>query len=341
MRHGPARLLIAAVISVMLVGCGGGGLIGALLGIISVGSIVTEIENLVGDENPDEFDVYVDGQLIPEHPNSNGRLRLQGLPEGRHLLQIVAPNHFRGAVTVINVQPNSDLRLDDLQAEVGGRLRGTVTLQEGQSGRSASRVLVYAVPGGAQVVRDGSGAVDLPPAGTHYAAFTDGNGEFSLDALAPGDYLVTAAVPGFAADVQLVAGLTERQTVTADLELEASGDAAGTLRGTVNGSIGSGATQSLPGAGVRAALDAHFQPDVPQAVRDEIATESGLSLMASPWFSCGELATLSDAGGSYEADLPPGTHRVSAFAYDYQPGYRDLTVTSDGVTSATFTLDAR
>lgn len=334
------KLLLIAAVTATLAGCGGGTLVGALIGLISVGDVIGRVENLLEEgDDPTNSAVLLDGQPLPVSPDAAGRVRLRDLPAGRHLLQVVAPGGFRGAVTIINVQPNSDLRLDNLQAQVGGRVRGTVTLP---GDVAAGRVLVYALPGGAQLVREGSSVIALPPADTHYAAYTDGNGEYRLDALAPGDYLITAAVAGFNTDVRVVSGLTERQSVTVDLELTAAAGAApGTVRGSIAGQIGGGATQSLAGASVRAELDHPYRPLVPEDVIDRVQTWAGTSLRPSPWFAWEQLATLSDAGGSYLLDLPSGTPRIDAFAYGYQPGYQDAGVNAGQTVRIDFELPER
>ncbi|MGD9495950.1 MAG: carboxypeptidase-like regulatory domain-containing protein, partial [Armatimonadota bacterium] len=264
------------------------------------------------------------------------------LPEGQHLLQAIASSRYRGAIVLIDMEPNADRRLGALQSQVGGRIRGTVMVESAQGSElPASRVAVYAIPGGAQAVAAGGPIIDLPPEGTHYVSFTDGAGQFSLDALAPGDYLVTAAVAGCATDAQLVAQLGERQTVSGvDLTLAAGGESTGTVRGTVRGQIGGG-TQSLPGAIVRAELTVRLAPTVPEETIDRIAAQAGTPLRPSPWFRWQVLSTLTDAGGSYTLSLPVGTGRITCFTYDYRPAYQDVTISTGADTHASFTLQAR
>ncbi len=341
MIHRACKLLVVSTIAVILAGCAGGGLL-ALLGLIAVGNVVTEVTDLIGGNDPDELDVYLDGQLLPEHPDSSGDLRLQGLPEGRHLLQVIAPNRHDGAVALVTVDPDASLQLGDLDSEEGGRIRGRVTVQDaGGPARAAVRVPVYAIPGGAALVATGASRVDVPPDGTHFVAFTDGNGNFSLDAVAPGDYLVTAAVAGYDADARLVEGLSAGQVVRdQDLTLAADGIATGSARGVVAGEVGGG-TQSLPGAALRADLPAAFEPAVPQDVIDRIAAESGSALRASPWFRWQVLSTLTDAGGSWSLRLPVGTSRISCFAYAYRPGFLDVPVAAGATSQTDFTLQHR
>jgi len=335
------KLLVVPTIAIILGGCAGGGLL-ALLGLIAVGNVVTDVTDLLSGNAPDELDVYLDGQLLPEHPDNDGDLALEGLPEGRHLLQIIAPNRHDGAVALVNVDPDASLQLGDLDSEEGGRIRGRVTVQDaGGPARAAVRTPVYAIPGGASLVATGAALVEVPPNGTHFIAFTDGNGNFSLDAVAPGDYLVTAAVAGYDADARLVEGLSAGQVVRdQDLALAADGVATGSAGGVAAGEVGGG-TQSLPGAALRADLPGTFEPDVPQDVIDRIAAESGAGLRASPWFRWQILSTLTDAGGSWSLRLPVGTSRISCFAYGYRPGFLDVPVAAGAHSRTDFTLERR
>lgn len=341
MENRAARVTAIAVITVILAGCGGGGL-AALLGLVSIGDAVGDIQDLFEGDSDDEADVLLDGQVIRTVDRGTDTLRLRGLPEGRHLLQIVATD-YRGILRVINVDADSDLQLGQLQAEDGGQVRGQVMLREGDgSTRPAVRVAVYAIPGGAANVAAGQSATALPPAGTHYVAYTDGNGRYSLSAMTPGDYLVTAAVAGYMADVQLIEGLQVGQRQgNKDLELLADSSVqTGLAVGVVQGQAGGGAV-SLSSASLRARLDTAYAPGIPQATISRIANRSGVSLRAAPWFRWTVLSTLADAGGSYELPLPPGTPRIDAFSYGYQPAFLEPTINAGVTTQADFTLDSR
>ncbi len=337
-----SKMLAAVGISLLIAGCGGGGVIGAILGLIAVGDVIGDVTDLLdGGDDGTDVKVYFDGQPLDVQP-SNGRLQLRGLPEGRHLLQVTSGS-YEGAVTIVDVQPDADLHLGDLTPDPdgGGRIRGTVTVQEGDgSTHAAARTIVYAVPGGAPLVGQGAQTVNLPPAGTHYAAFTDGNGDYEIDAVSPGDYLVTAAIAGLATDVRLVQDLDPRETVD-DVDLTLQADASqttGRAMGTVAGPAGGG-TRSLRDAALRASTA--FTPPVPQDTIDRVAAASGAALRASPWFTWSVLSTLTDAGGSYELPLPSGAARIDCFSYDYRPAFRDVSVFLGGTVQADFDLEER
>jgi len=340
MQHKVTRYIAIAIMTLVLAGCAGGGL-GALLGLVAIGDAVGDIEDLFAGDDDGEATVLLDGQAIRTVDAGNDTLRLRGLPAGRHLLQIVA-NEFRGILRLITVQPDADIELGALQAEDGGLVSGTVTIRENDgSTRRAVRVPVYAVPGGSAVVAAGQPVTTIPPTGTHYVTYTDGNGNYTISAMAPADYLVTAAVAGYMADVQLIEGLQVNQRQrNKDLELVADNVPAGEARGVVQGQTGGGAA-SLGGASLRAQLCTAYAPDIPQATIDRIANQHGGDLRAAPWFRWEVLSTLADAGGSYELPLPPGNPRVHAFSYDYRPAFRDLTITDGTTSQADFTLDER
>ncbi|MFW5866595.1 MAG: carboxypeptidase-like regulatory domain-containing protein [Armatimonadota bacterium] len=234
----------------------------------------------------------------------------------------------------------SDVQLGELQAQDGGLVSGRVTLKgSDNSTRAAVRVPVYAIPDGAAGLAAGSPVTNLPPATTHYVTYTDGNGEYEISAMAPGEYLVTAAVAGYMADVQFIDGLTiEQRQRNKHLELIDDDVAAGVAAGVVLGQT-NGGSSSLGGAGLRARLDTGYAPDIPQATIDRIEDASGSVLRDAPWFRWQVLSTLADAGGSYQLRLPPGTPRIDGFVYGYQPAFREPVITADATTQTDFTLE--
>jgi len=339
MKHNATRFVAIAVITVVLAGCGGG--VTALLGLIGIGSTVADISDLFSGSNEQDADVLLDGQVIRTVDRGNSTIRLQGLPEGRHLLQIVASDS-RGILRVINVDAGSDVQLGELQAQDGGLVSGRVTLKASDNSvRAAARVPVYAIPGGAARVAAGSGVTSLPPATTHYVTYTDGNGEYSLRALAPGDYLVTAAVGGYMADVQFIQALTvDQRQRNKNLELDEDNVSVGAAAGVVLGRT-SGGSSSLGGASLRARLSGGYSPDIPQDTINRIENAYGGDLRGAPWFQWQVLSTLADPGGSYQLSLPAGTPRIDAFSYGYQPTYREPAIVAGTTTAVDFTLEDR
>lgn len=340
MKKKATRLIVIAAITGVLAGCGGGGL-GALLGLISIGNAVGEIEDLFGGDTADRADVLLDGQVIRTVDRGNNTIRLQGLPEGRHLLQIVSSD-FRGILRLINVNPGEDVQLGQLQAEDGGLISGTVMLREADdSTRPAVRVAVYAVPRAQVNLSPGGAATTLPPLQTHYVAYTDGNGRYEFNAVTPGDYLVTATVAGYTANVQLIQGLqVEQRQRNKNLELVADDVPAGSAAGVVLGNT-NGGSSSLGGASLRASLGSAYVPAIPQDTANRISRQDGGTVRSSSWFRWEVLSTLADSGGSYSLPLPPGTPRIDAFSYGFRPAFRDPTIVADVRTPVDFTLEQR
>jgi len=342
MKHRWAALSTGALFAAtLLTGCAGAGLIVALLTLMQVGDIVGNVSDLFeDDDNPGEFTVLLDGQVLPVTPASNGSLVLSGLPEGRHLLQVVAPIKRRGGVTIIQVQPDTRVNIPPLTEVVGGRILGKVQLGNGLGSYTPGRrILVVAIPGGAPLVEKGKAApIPVPYPTTYYAAFTDANGNYALDAVELGDYLVTAAMAGHDCDVKAITLAGVGATPRADLNLERNTAVpSGVLTGSVSGAI-AGGSQTLAGARIGIRPPADFEPVVPQAVIDAIATASGRDLMDSPWFAWDELATLTDAGGGYQSRAPVGENRLSCFAYGYRAAYLDAQVLDDGSVHSQFNL---
>ncbi len=328
----------ALLAAILLVGCASGGLLATILTLIEAGDAITRVDDIIGGDDPETVTVLLDGQVLPVAPKANGDLELSGLPEGRHLLQVNADNHFRGSVSVINVQGDARVTIPAQTAVVGGRIIGTVLLGT----TPARRVLVVAIPGGAADLQKSKGVpISIPPVGTYYAAFTDANGDYSLDAVGIGDYLVTTAVAGYTTDVKLLNIPEQRRTLRADLTLDRdTASPSGTFTGGVTGAI-VGGSQSLANTRITATRGVPFAPVVPQTVIDIIAGASGMNLGDSPWFSWAELATLSDVGGGYQMRGAPGSVRLDCFAYAFKPGFRNVQLINGGNTYAAFDLVPR
>jgi len=338
MKRWTALFVGAALVVLLMAGCGAAGLIGLLMTLIQAGDAITQVDELLGGDDPETLTVYLDGQELPVVPADNGSLVLSGLPEGRHLLQLVADNRFRGAVSNIDVVADARVNIPEQTPIIGGRIRGMVEL----GSTPARRAMVVAIPGGAASVEKAKAApIGIPPTGTYYAGFTDANGAYSLDAVEPGDYLVTAAVAGYMADVKLVNIPAPRRTLDINLTLERNvGSPFGTLNGAVRGTI-LGGTQSLANARITAVRGVAYEPVVPETVIDTIGAASGLELSDSPWFRWTELATLTDAGGGYQLRAAPGATRLDCFAYDYRPGFKNVQVANGVNTTTEFDLQPR
>lgn len=330
----------AAILSVLLAGCAGAGLIAAIIGLLAAGDIVSDVSDLIhGGDDPGEFVVLLDGQVLPVVPDADGNLALRNLPEGNHLLQLVSPDKNRGGVTMIDVEPNRLINIGNPPEIVGGRIVGRVRLGATGIYNPARRVLVVAISDGAPAVQEGRATpITIPPTDqVYFAAYTDANGNYEINAVEVGDHLVTAAVAGYQSDVKLVhvdAGTAP--TANLDLERDVSMPS-GVLSGRVSGQM-PGGTQAVAGASIHAAPATPFEPIIRQDAIDAIAAASGLDLADSPWFSWTWLGVVTDAGGGYQGRAAIGDNRLTCFGYGYKPVYQDIQMVNDGSAHGEFLL---
>lgn len=331
------RLLAIATITLILAGCGGGGM-ATLLGLVSIGEAVGDIQNLFddgGDDTEQTADVLLDGQFITEVEDST--VELSGLPEGEHRLQIVSSDH-RGVITTITVDRDSPFPLDGLVAQDGGYASGTVMLQDGTNPPSpAANIPVYAISGGIDTVQN-SAPITIPPGRDYYVVYTNDAGEFEFRALWGSRYLITSAIAGFRADVELVDDL---DATNIDLTLvrdgtQQTGRAAGNITGQTE--TNAAATVALNTASVRASLGTAFAPQLRQQSVTEIEDQYE-NLPDEPWFQWTVLATLSDSSGYFELPLPPGSPRLDCFAYGYQPKFVEPEIAAGDVVPVDFALE--
>lgn len=328
MKSRVSKLLAVAIVTVALVGCGGG--IGALLQLIRAGDVVASIhDGLFGPDDSGEATVYLNGQPIAEISEDNAQLQLRSVPAGRHRIHVIASD-YRGATSVFTVVPDSSAEIE-LHPFVGGQIAGRVSLA---GGAGAARALVYAVP---EWVEDfgSEDSMQLPGSQPPYAAYTDANGNYELSALQVGTHLVIATVAGYMADMQLVA-VGERDTVQGvDLTLQADPNADA---GRVTGLVESRRTGSLPNASLRAQLaGAPYVPDVPQETVDRITGEAGTAQL--PEFRFTVLSTLTRADGIYRLPLVAGSWEIDCFRYGYRAVAADIEVREGAATTADFRLE--
>ncbi len=194
---------------------------------------------------------------------------------------------------------------------------------------AAAGVVVAAFADGARMLSAGSGPLDVTPASTqdYQLAITDDQGKFALgpcDFL--GDWLVTAYSAGYQADArtaQVDAG-HDASGITLNLAIDSTSARPATLTGTVTRQANS---TPLTGALVRAEPATLAVPIIPSAAVTRVATATGLTMPAGPWFRWSFTATTSGSAGAYSLDFLAGQVKAWAYQYGYKGAYQ---VTSAG-----------
>jgi hypothetical protein len=314
----PWRLgyIVLAAVAVVgaLAGCGGSG----------------------GSGNP--FEILLDGFPVATADKANPQVTVRGILEADYLLTVAQqPRPTLGLHTVVHVVPGQSVDLRTINPFQGAVLRGTVR-RDDSSGPLLGNTRVVAVKDAAELLDGGSGPLTLPPevgSGlTCVAGYTDSAGEFVMGPMEYGEYLVTAALPGYASDVTWVR-LTSSADGNASLVLTAdAGLTTGAVRGTVIAR--SGATIAEPIITARPATA--FEPTITPSTRTRVATNSGHSLPAGSWFAWRSLTGTASTAGVYLMDLPEGTQALDAFKIGWRAQTANVTITAGGLATQDFSL---
>lgn len=343
MKRSLAKWVAVCVITMALAGCAGGLGVGTLLGLvdISVGDVIAEIgQGLFGIGTPTETGtarVFLNGHLIDEISAGDANVSLRGLPEGRHLLHVTATD-FRGVARVVDVRRNRETDVDLSEPYEGGLIRGRVELDTDGRLSNAARVLVYAIPDGIEVLEDGDD-VRLPGNEPPFAIYTSEDGAFTFRALPRNrDYLIIAAVAGYATDMRLVRNLAERQRrENVNLTLSSvPGLSPGRVIGVVQSEAEEGAASRR--ASLRAQLHSDpYVPAVPETTAERIMEDTEITELAAFRFEV--LATLTDERRAYRLPLMPGKWQIECFEFGHRGRAGEVEVRSGQRTTADFHLE--
>jgi len=158
------------------------------------------------------------------HVNPDGTFVLENVEPGRQLVTIIGAGGEQAAVVTVDVRPGQTASAGIIAPRPSGLVSGVVS---GADGAPLAGVSVVATP---------LLAPTEPVLGTENGRprlFTRSNarGEFTLRGLVPGEYLVTASLPGFVDASQTVKVLT-RQSVSANFVLQPARGAS--VRGQVS-----------------------------------------------------------------------------------------------------------
>lgn len=220
---------------------------------------------------------------------------------------------------------------------------------------------------------DGTDARPLiypPPPGATYDAVTDAAGSYSMKGVAPGNYLVTVAAAGYLAR-EVYVYVAPGRTAVADFTLVVdqepeygviAGQVIGVGEPNVDGVYPVQANtvkKPLEGATVEVYLEdpwidppymggIEVQPDVtlPGAAGGSTGDADGdigevePPIIICPPFRWDVLSTRTDADGNYELKVPVGRRAVQVWAWGYESGWQEVTVTAGGTVRADFELPA-
>ena len=307
---------------VLLAGCGGGLLVLALQ-LFAAGAIAGNIDRLLDefDEDPLEYQAFLDGYCLGQRPSTSGDLDLRGLPAGRHLISVIHNNYHTGFHQVIQINPgDTGLPLGDINPIEGVAIRGKVERETttGTGRALVPRTLVVAIFNGAEMLRAAGGAtipIRPPDDVTYVMAYTDALGNYVLGPCISGQWLVTTVVPGCYADARIVTANRPNDSVNQDLYLPEDPLA---RSGGVSGSVIQTGAGGLAEALVFAELTAAHSVQPLPARAAEIATEADFPLINGSWFAWSLLGTLTDQAGAYAMRTGIGEQTLNAFKYRYQ-----------------------
>ncbi len=335
----PAAILIICLLS----GCAGA-LLALVFKALAVGALVAEVDDLVSfGKDSTEYTLYFDGHNTGKHPNSDGKLNLEGLPTGHHLLTLADTDMKIGFHKHVLITASGSLNLGSVTMIEGGTISGRLRRQVGGTNVPLAGVRVAAISGGGDLITQSTGRqLTLPPENDTdvvMMGFTDENGYYKLGpASFEQPWIVTAAYPGCLTDVKIVQ--VSSGSSPDDVNLLLPPDEAAAEPPNVQGTVVKKSGGVLDSALVALDLATPFGPEVSSDREDELASSLG-TLRAQPWFAWSSLATETTAAGAYTLVGLAGTHSLYAFKYGYRAQTADVTLTAGEVLTADFKLQSR
>ena len=291
-----------------------------------------------GGADPEDYHVYLNGYDMGALSGGSGNIHLAGAGAGTYLVGVTKPtDRSTGTHVVAALDSNGNVDVSGSNIIEGGRITGTV--RRADTGAVVPFAQVTAVKDAAATIAGGSGPIRIPPAAgathSYMMAIANAAGTFTLGPALYGNWLVTATLAGYAADVAYVS-ISSNSNAQANLNLTVDGTAA---TGLVRGSVTRDGSP-LSAALLSGKLAAPYQPLIAADTRTEVSAAAGLSLPAGPWFEWSTLVAVGGTDGQYVLDLPVGNHSLEAL----HPGSRAATVpvaiTAGGSVTQNFALVA-
>lgn len=328
----------AALLVCLLAGCGG--LLALAFSAVAVGSLYTQVTDFLGIDS-DEYSLYIDGYDLGIHPEASGRLNLNGLPAGGHVLSLVTSDKRTGFHVNATIVEGERVNLGAVTPIQGAVISGKLRRQVGSATVALAGARVAAIFGGGSLIAAGASPLSLPTGSSHQVilGFTDSEGNYKLGPAQYGQWLVTAAYPGYLVDaaVVTVASGSDATGTNLTLNLDSSAAAAATVRGSVLSAAGATLSQPL----VVSELGTPLAPATDSARAAALQSQLGTTLAAQPWFQWQSLATVGSTLGAYDFEVPAGGQSVYAFKYGYTARTTELDLSAGSSQTADFSLPAR
>ena len=330
-------LIGVAVVIAVLGGCGGGvTTILAALGIIKLHDIYTDVTEEISDNPEDTLTLMIDGYVVrTDVPNRQGRVELNGLPEGRFLLSLISPDYRRGWHALVSIGETDHLEVNPF---TGAIISGTVAREASGGGHvNVANALVLAFRDGAAHIADGLGALSPGDAGVSYVlGLSDASGQFKLGPVEYGSWLVIAVLPGYKCDARLV-NVSAGHDATGLAFVLTEDENARTA--TITGTVAREKTGTpLASALVRADLTLPFVPPVSDGAYSRVKNELGRTMREDNWVSVPFVAATTGAAGTYTLRVPVGEMRLWAYKYGYRGAYIDVHTEVGGSLARDFRL---
>jgi hypothetical protein len=289
------------------------------------------------NESPSDYRVFLNGYDLSASATANGIFVFPGVSGGDYLLSVARASDLRtGLHATVRVQPRLTVNLSGYNPFDGGVISGTVR-SGSASGPLLAGVRVVAIYHGLAALVSAAPVVIPQAFGTtmdYMMGFTNSSGQFKLGPAKFGDWIVTVAAAGYAADAKYLSVASGTDGVANLVLTSDAGASVGTIRSTISGS--GGATIQLPL--LTAALATPFEPTITAATRSAVAAAAHTTLPSGPWFRFLTLATVGSTSGVCLLDVPAGTHSVEGFKYGYTATQASVAVAPGDLATHDFAL---
>ncbi|MGC8668652.1 MAG: carboxypeptidase regulatory-like domain-containing protein [Chthonomonadales bacterium] len=301
------------------VGCGGGGS-GSASGTGSItGRLV--VPDPLGGRAAETFTFTVDNTDLSIPLGVDGSFAINSVAAGLHTLAIHSPRH--GVAVAVQVVSGQQTSVGDLVAQDAGQISGLVTRSDNKEPIPGALITI------SEAVTQNSG--DIPPLPVRITR-TDASGSYAVPGIPVGEYVVTAAKPGYTTASATVS-VAAAATTAADFSLtpEAS-QGTGTMTGTVYMVTDAGSQTPLAGALVRLAPKDYI--GIMQPLPASVTGGAGSHPNPGP-----EWITFTDEQGNYTlSNIPAGDYLAVAVRAGLEPDRQSVTITAGQTLTQNFLL---